>query len=46
MRVHRERLQNEYIRVLNQLQAVQRRAAQTEKASIKQVDFFSLRQKE
>ncbi|PAV77336.1 hypothetical protein WR25_08415 [Diploscapter pachys] len=36
MRVHRERLQNEYIRVLNQLQAVQRKAAQTEKASIKQ----------
>ncbi|CAD6184925.1 unnamed protein product [Caenorhabditis auriculariae] len=37
LRIQRERLQNEYIGVLNKLQASQRKAAQTEKASMKQV---------
>ncbi|KIH57426.1 SNARE domain protein [Ancylostoma duodenale] len=37
LRIHRERLQNEYIGVLNRLQGCQRRAAQTEKASMRQI---------
>ncbi|VDM71768.1 unnamed protein product, partial [Strongylus vulgaris] len=37
LRIHRERLQNEYIGVLNRLQGCQRRAAQTEKASMRQM---------
>ncbi|CAI5438451.1 unnamed protein product [Caenorhabditis angaria] len=37
LKVHRERLQNEYIGVLNRLQATQRKAAKTEKASMRQV---------
>lgn len=37
LRIHRERLQNEYIGVLNRLQRCQRRAAQTEKASMRQI---------
>ncbi|VDN37663.1 unnamed protein product, partial [Cylicostephanus goldi] len=37
LRIHRERLQNEYIGVLNRLQGCQRRAAQTEKASMRKM---------
>ncbi|KJH47416.1 SNARE domain protein [Dictyocaulus viviparus] len=37
LRIHRERLQNEYIGVLNRLQRCQRRAAQTEKASMRRI---------
>uniref|UniRef100_A0A1I7WVF9 RNA polymerase II subunit A C-terminal domain phosphatase n=1 Tax=Heterorhabditis bacteriophora TaxID=37862 RepID=A0A1I7WVF9_HETBA len=37
LRIHRERLQNEYIGVLNRLQSAQRKAAQTEKASMRQM---------
>lgn len=44
LRVHRERLQNEYIGVLNRLQRCQRRAAQTEKAGMRQIRYAAEQQ--